>query len=94
MAVQSSEKTGLEEVKEKYISSLIKIYDGDEVKNPKDFSDDEVWSVIEWIPTHIIEEVDDFITDVDRISLIKEFKCQKCGTDHKIEHEGLEDFLV
>ncbi len=94
MAVQSAEPNGLEEAKDKYVSSLIKIYDGDEVHNTKDFSSDEVWEVIEWIPTHVIEEIDEFITDVDRISLVKEFKCQKCGTDHKIEHEGLEDFLV
>lgn len=83
----------VEEQKKKYINCLVAIIEGDDRSESSNFKHDDLWGLIEHLPLSIIGEIDDFISKVDRLSLKTTFKCHKCGTDHTIENQGIEDFL-
>ena len=92
--VSKKDITSLESEKRRYLDALVGVTDGNKQINLNDYSDEEIWGLLEYIPGHLVHDIESFISDRDHIILKKEFKCQKCGKNHKVKHSGIEDFLV
>ena len=86
-------KNDAEDLLEKYVRCLTMVFEGDKTINPKDYPKQHSIDIIKSMPTNFIEKVDEFISKTDKLIIKKTIKCNKCGTEHEIEHEGLEDFL-
>ncbi len=69
------------------------IYTKKEVFYAKDATPDELMEFVLKLPTDKYELLKEFSLNTPRTQLIVEQKCMKCGYDHKITLEGIQDFF-
>jgi len=69
------------------------IYTKDEVFNSKDAKQEELINFVLNLPTDKYELIKDFALNTPRNQLIVNKKCTKCGYDHTITLEGIQDFF-
>lgn len=75
------------------IRCIDQIFDGETVHNPKDYSDKDLMSFVEGIPTDTFKKVIDFLTSVPRVEKEINFKCPSCGSEKQFLLKGIEDFF-
>jgi hypothetical protein len=69
------------------------IYTKDEVFKAEDATAEELIEFVMKLPTDKYELIKDFSFNTPRNQLVVEKKCVKCGFDHKITLEGIQDFF-
>lgn len=71
------------------------IYDKDRIYVPgKDFEISELNTWVENLPTHTLEAINDFFSEIPYIALQTVVRCPICGSTHSVEIRTLEDFFV
>jgi hypothetical protein len=75
------------------IRCIDQIFDGEEVFNPKDYSEKELISFIEGVPTENFKKIVDFVSSMPRVEKEVHFRCPSCGTERDMVLRGIEDFF-
>ena len=74
-------------------ASIVSIYDGDSVYDPKDSTQQELLEFVESFPTAKIEEMAEFLNNVPYVTIERKFKCKHCGADNTTQLTGMEHFF-
>jgi Zn ribbon nucleic-acid-binding protein len=69
------------------------IFDGEEVYDPKQYSEKELIQFIEETPTENFKKVVDFISNMPRVEKKVSFNCPKCSEQKQMVLRGVEDFF-
>jgi hypothetical protein len=84
-----------ENVSNKMIAMCIdKIFDDDEVYDPKDATPEEVDEFLTNIKEDVYEKLQNFIKNAPTIHYSNQHICTKCGFEHTVKLEGLNDFFT
>lgn len=75
------------------VDSIEYIFDGDQYYYANETDPKELMEFIESMNTEQFNKVEDFFKNLPRLKKDLEFTCGKCGFQHKIEVEGLENFF-
>lgn len=73
--------------------SIEYIFDGDQYYYANETDPKELMDFIESMNTEQFNKIEQFFKNLPRLKKKLEFTCTKCGFDHKIEVEGLENFF-
>ena len=69
------------------------IYDEDNLYYAKESSKEELMAFLESLTKEQFDKVEEFINNLPKLEKTIEIKCSKCGFDHRINVEGLDDFF-
>jgi len=69
------------------------IFDGEQYYYANEVSSQEMIEFIENLNQQQFAKVEDFFSDMPKLEKKLEIKCSKCGFEHKIEVQGLENFF-
>ena len=69
------------------------IYDGEQYYYANEVSPQEMVEFIENLNQQQFAKIEDFFSDMPKMEKKIEMKCSKCGFEHKIEVQGLENFF-
>lgn len=84
-----------ENLSNKMIAMCIdKIFDDEEVYDPKDATPEEVDEFLTNIKEDVYEKLQNFIRNAPTIHYINQHTCSKCGFEHTVKLEGLNDFFT
>jgi hypothetical protein len=73
--------------------SIDQIFEADKTHNPKDYTEKELLSFIETIPSNSFKKIIDFVSAMPRVQKEVAFKCPTCGTEKLVILKGIEDFF-
>jgi hypothetical protein len=74
-------------------SSIEYIYDGDQFYYAHEAQPGEMLEFVEGMNQEQFVKVENFFNNLPRLKETLNIKCSKCGFDHTIEVEGLENFF-
>ena len=74
-------------------SSIEYIYDGEQFYYSKEAQPGEMLEFVEGMNQEQFAKVENFFNNLPRLKETVKLKCSKCGFDHTIEVEGLENFF-
>jgi hypothetical protein len=69
------------------------IFDGEQYYYANEVSSEEMVEFIENMNQQQFSKIEDFFSDMPKLEKKIEMKCSKCGFEHKIEVQGLENFF-
>lgn len=69
------------------------IYDADNLYYAKETPKDELMAFLETLTEKQFEKLESFVDNIPKLKKQINVKCKKCGFDHKINVEGLDDFF-
>jgi hypothetical protein len=75
------------------VDSIEYIYDGEQYYHAKDSTKQELMEFIEALSQSQFAKLENFFDHMPKIRKTLEVKCKKCGFDHSIAIEGLENFF-
>jgi hypothetical protein len=75
------------------VNSIEYIYDGQQFFYSKDTPKQELVEFVESLNQEQFSKIEDFFENLPKLNKTIEMKCSKCGFDHKIVVEGLENFF-
>lgn len=73
--------------------SIEYIHDGEQFYYAKETNPEELVDFIESLSQSQFSKLEDFFNNLPRLRKVVEFKCSKCGYDHRLDVEGLESFF-
>lgn len=76
------------------VDSVDYIFDGDQYYYANETPKNELVSFIESLNHTQFSKIEDFFDNLPKLNKMLNVKCSKCGFDHLIYVEGLEDFFV
>lgn len=88
------EKTSAVDVVFEIITESIEyIFDGEQYFNANEVTKKELMEFIESLSQEQFSKLEEFFNNLPRLNKKIEMKCSKCGFEHKINVEGLENFF-
>ena len=75
------------------VSCIDYIYDEDNIYHAHETPPDEIMAFLESLTKQQFGKIEEFVNTMPKINKVVEMKCKKCGFEHKIAIEGLEDFF-
>jgi len=75
------------------VRCIDQIFDGEQMHNPKDYSEKELSSFIEGVPTESFKKIVEFISSMPKVEKDVNFRCPGCGTEKNVVLRGIEDFF-
>lgn len=75
------------------IDSIEYIHDGEQFYYASETPRQELVDFVESLNTQQFAKLEEFFNNLPKLQKKVEFKCKKCGFEHKIEVEGLENFF-
>jgi len=75
------------------VKCIDSIFDGDQIFNPKDYTEKELTSFIEGVPSESFKKVIDFISEMPRVEKDVKFRCPMCSYEKDMTLRGIEDFF-
>lgn len=91
---QSLEYNNINDITFNMIAQSIEyIYDGEQFYYAKESTPKEMLEFVEGLNQSQFEKIEDFFTNLPKLSEKIEMTCSKCGFHHTIEVEGLENFF-
>lgn len=79
---------------EMIVDSIDYIHDGEQFYHSHESTREELTDFVESLNTKQFSKLEEFFNNLPKLQKIVEFKCKKCGFQHKLEIEGLENFFV
>jgi hypothetical protein len=76
------------------VESVESIFDGEQFYYASESEPGEIVDFIESLNQQQFRKIEEFFENLPKLNKVVEFKCGKCGFDHKITAEGLESFFV
>lgn len=70
------------------------VFDDKNLYYSKDASPEEMLEFVESLPLEIYNKTEEYLENCPKLKTKYDIKCSKCGYDHKIVLEGLENFFV
>jgi hypothetical protein len=85
---------GLSELTFDFIISCMEfIYDKNDVYQISDYKKEELYEFLESLTLDQFKKIEDYFTRIPKLQKKLDIKCDKCGFEHKITIEGLENFF-
>jgi hypothetical protein len=75
------------------VNSIEYIYDGQQFYYAKETSKQELIEFVESLNQEQFAKIEEYFDNLPKINKKIEMKCSKCGFEHSIEVEGLENFF-
>ena len=75
------------------VSCIEYIYDEDKIYNAKEHKKEELEQFIESLTLDQFKLIENFFQNIPKLQKKMKVKCSKCGFEHEIKIEGLENFL-
>lgn len=75
------------------ISCMEYIYDQDTVYQTEDYKKEELYEFLESLTIDQFKKIEDYFTRMPKLRKKVDVKCSKCGFEHNIVIEGLENFF-
>jgi len=76
------------------VESIESIYDGEQYYYGAETSKEEMLQFLESLSQEQFSKLEDFFEDLPKLNKKIELKCSKCGFDHSMTVEGLENFFA
>ena len=76
------------------VESVESIFDGEQYFYANETEPGEIVDFLESLNQQQFKKIEEFFENLPKLNKKVEFKCGKCGFDHKITAEGLESFFV
>lgn len=74
--------------------SIDYVHDGEQFYYAKEYTPDELLEFVESLNQAQFDNMQKFFEDLPKLKKKVDFKCSKCGYDHSMDVEGLENFFV
>jgi hypothetical protein len=92
---EAKDTTDVSEFAIKMIASCIEyIHDGEQFYYASESTQEELIEFIDSLNQQQFEKMEDFFNSLPKLQKVVDFSCSKCGFEHKIEMEGLNNFFV